>query len=368
MAGRVAGPARMSGPASRSGPSRLRDVAQAARVSTATVSRYLNGTLVLSPPTAERIERAILALSYRPNPHARRLSLGRAETIGLVIPEIANPFFARMADAIELAAEAEGLGLLLCATRNRADQELAYLGYMRRTHVDGVLFATNHTDGGDLARAIDSATGVVLIDEDIPGTTVPKVFADNAHGGYLAGQHLIRHGHRRISFIGGPHRMFSTMERLGGLREAVREAGPPAEIVCEMFGEYTSEHGRAAARALLQLPNPPTAAFTASDELALGVLGAMASLGLAVPENLSLIAFDDVGPLHLLQPPLTTIRQPVAEMGREGLRLLLARLRGEPVPSAPVRLPVQLIERQSVAPPRAPRPTGRASINRRVSP
>lgn len=356
----------MSGSPPRTGPARLRDVALAARVSTATVSRYLNGSLVLSPATAERIERAIRALNYRPNPHARRLSLGRAETIGLVIPEIANPFFARMADAIEQAAETEGLGVLLCATRNRAEQELAYLGYMRRAHVDGVLFATNHTDGGELARAINGEDGVVLLDEDIPGTSVPKVFADNTRGGYLAGRHLIERGHRRIGFIGGPHRIFSTTERLAGLREAVREAGPPAEIVCEVFGDYTHASGRAAAQAVLAHADPPTAVFAASDEQALGVLDAMADLGRAVPEHLSLVAFDDVGPLHLLQPPLTAIRQPVAELGREGVRLLLARMRGEPAPAEPVRLAVQLIERNSVASPGARR-TGRASTNRRVS-
>jgi len=344
---------RVTDPAGRIGPARLRDVAQAARVSTATVSRYLNGSLVLSPPTAERIERAILALSYRPNPHARRLSLGRAETIGLVIPEIANPFFARMADAIEQAAEAEGLGVLLCATRNRPAQELAYLGYMRRTQVDGVLFATNHPDSGDLARAINSEDCIVLLDEDVAGTSAPKVFADNAHGGFLAGRHLIAAGHRRLGFIGGPAGMSSTIERLAGLREAVRQAGPACQIVAELFGDYAHSAGRSAAHALMVQPEPPSGVFVASDEQALGVLDTMAELSLTVPEHLSLIAFDDVGPLHLLRPPLTAIRQPVADLGREGVRLLLARLRGEPLPAAPVRLPVQLVERRSVAAPPA---------------
>jgi LacI family transcriptional regulator len=214
------------------------------------VSRYLNGSLVLTPATAQRIERAILALSYRPNPHARRLSLRRAETNGQVIPEVADPFFARMADAIEQAAEAEGLGVLLYATRNRAEQELAYLGFMRRTHVDGVLFATNHIDGGELACATNSEAGAVLLDEDIPGTSVPNVFADNTHGGYLAGRHLVRAGHLRIGFIGGPKRMFSSVKRLAARREAVREARPSCEVSAEIFGDNSLPSGDAAARAI----------------------------------------------------------------------------------------------------------------------
>jgi len=353
----------------RSGVARLRDVAEAAGVSVTTVSRYLNHNLALPPDTSGRIDGAILQLNYRPNPHARRLSLGRAETLGLVIPDLANPFFAQLADIVEQAAAEQSLGVLLCATRNRPERELEYLGRMRRNLVDGLLFLTNHSDDGQLARAINAGREVVLLDEDIPETRVPKVLADNEQGGRLAGERLLRAGHRRLGYIGGPEHMHSNVCRLGGLRAAVREAGPPCEIVFESFGPYAIEQGRTAARRMLDGGNvPPTAVFTASDELALGFMQVLASRTMAVPETISVIAFDDVGPLDLLRPPLTAIRQPVAAMGREGVRLLLARLRGETVDLAPQHLSVELIERASVAPPADVRERGwRTTAKRRAS-
>jgi LacI family transcriptional regulator len=350
----------------RTGIARLVDVAEAAGVSVTTVSRYLNHTLKLPPATAERIDAAIGRLNYRPNPHARRLSLGRAETIGLVIPEVGNPFFAQLADAVEQAAAEQGLGVLLCATHNRPERELDYLARMRRNQVDGLLFLTNHCDNGALARAINAGSEVVLLDEDIAAARVPKVFADNQRGGWLAGRLLAEAGHRRLGYIGGPAGMLSSSERLAGLRTAVREAGSDAAITFEMFGPYTIEQGRLAGEALLAEAEPPTAVFAASDELALGLLQALARRGVAVPGQMSLIAFDDVGPLDLLHPALTAVRQPVAAMGREGVGLLLAHLRGETVSTVPRRLAVELIERASVAKPAGARATGWTTKQRRV--
>jgi LacI family transcriptional regulator len=341
-------------------------VAVAAGVSVTTVSRYLNHTLSLPPATAGRIDAAIGRLNYRPNPHARRLSLGRAETIGLVIPELANPFFAQLADAVEQAAAEHGLGVLLCATHNRLERELDYLARMRRNQVDGLLFLTNHCDDGALARAINAGSAVVLLDEDIAQARVPRVFADNERGGWLAGRLLLEAGHRRLGFIGGPTGMLSSVERLGGLRAAVREAGPDAAVTFALFGPYTTEQGRVAAEAMLAEAAPPTAVFAASDELALGLLEVLARRGIAVPGQMSLVAFDDVGPLDLLHPALTAVRQPVAAMGREGVRLLLAQLGGEAVSTAPRRLAVELVERASVAEPSGAR-TGWSTTQRRVS-
>jgi LacI family transcriptional regulator len=207
----------------------------------------------------------------------------------------------------------------------------------------------------------------VLLDEDIAAARVPKVFADNERGGRLAGQRLLQAGHRRLGFIGGPAGMLSSMERLGGLRAAVREAGPDAAVAFESLGPYTIEQGRVAAEALLAELDPPTAVFAASDELALGLLQVLARRGVAVPEQMSLIAFDDVGPLDLLRPALTAVRQPVAAMGREGVGLLLAHLRGEAVPAVPRRLPVELVDRASVAEPAGARGTGWTTKQRRAS-
>jgi LacI family transcriptional regulator len=338
---------------------RLRDVAHHADVSLATVSRYLNRSLALPAATAARIDAAIRKLGYQPNPHARRLSLGRSESIGLVVPDLFNPFFAQLADAVEQAAEAAGLELLLCATRNRLDRELDYLARLQRTLVDGLLFLTNHADDGRLCAAINASRNVVLLDEDVPGAAVSRVFADNAEGGYMAGGHLIAAGHRRLAFVGGPRGMLTTRERLAGFRRAVRASGTHRVIVAEDFGDYTAAHGRAAARMLLD--SGATAAFVASDEIAFGLLEAFSDLGVSVPDAMSLIAFDDVGPLHLLRPPLTAIAQPVAAMGQRGIALLLAGLAGVPGdPPATIRLPVHLVARGSVTAPKRARPLARA--------
>ncbi len=325
---------------------RLTDVAAAAGVSAATVSRYLNESLNLPPGTAARIDQAIRTLDYRPNPHARRLSLGRSDAIGLVLPDIGNPFFARLAAAIEEAADAAGLELMLAATLNRPDRERLYLERMRRHHVDGLIFVTNHGDDGELARIINAARGVVLVDEDVRGAHGPKVFCDNEQGGALAARHLLRAGHIALASIGGPAELMSGEARLRGFRETVRAAGPPAHILAELPGAYSLAHGRAATTSLLAMTPRPTAIFAASDEIAIGALSVLKASGIRVPHDISIIGFDDVGPLDLFDPPLTTIRQPVAEMGR----LAVALLGGGAAADELVRLPVEIVVRDSVAP------------------
>ena len=187
----------------RSNGASIRDVAAAAEVSPAAISRYLNGSLTLPPETAERIDRAVRRLDYRPNRHARRLSRGRSKTLGLVLPAIANPFFAGVAAATEESADRAGLGLVLSATLNRQGREFDDIERMRRNDVNGLIFVTNHHDDGTLRRALNSAPGIILIDEEVPGAAVPKVFGDNKRGGLLAGQHLLAAGHRRIAYIDG---------------------------------------------------------------------------------------------------------------------------------------------------------------------
>jgi LacI family transcriptional regulator len=252
---------------------------------------------------------------------------------------------------VQQVAEREGLEMLLCATRNRPERELSDLLRLQREHVDGLLFLTNHVDDGSLAKALAGVDRVVLIDEDVAGTSGPKVFADHALGGTLAARHLIAAGHERLAIVGGPPGLLSTTERHGGFHAAVAAAGPPHAVVFEDFGGYSVQCGRDAAVRLLDMEVPPTAVFATCDEIALGIMEVARARGIAVPARLSLIAFDDIGPLHLLDPPLTAIRQPVAALGRRGVELLAAALRGESMPPLPTRLPVELVQRASVAPP-----------------
>lgn len=331
----------------------IRDVAQAARVSTTTVSRYINKNITLPDDTAARIDRAILELRYRPNVVAQRLLKGATEIIGLATPDIGNPFFAELASAVEARAAEHGYSVILCSTGNRLDQELSHLERLASRHADGLLFLTSHGDDGTLRRAFEGRRNIVLVDEDIQGLDVPKIFVENERGGYLAARCLLEAGHSRIAHISGPPNLFSVRERADGFRRALRESGLalPDEFV--LFGRYDRAFGREAAQRLLSLPMPPTAIFAASDYLVMGVLDALRELGLSSPRDISLVGFDDTPFASLLAPPITTVRQPIRLMGERGVDALIARIKGEDGTVRPERLPVTLIERASVAPPAA---------------
>jgi LacI family transcriptional regulator len=330
----------------------LRDVAGVAGVSVATVSRMLNGTLELPAETKKRIQDAIQNLNYQPNPHARRLSLGRAETIGLVVPDIANPFFAMLVAAVEEEADRRGLSVALNATLNRPGREIAYLQSIARNHIDGLIFLTNHPDDGRLAELINKTGRVVVVDEDVPGANAPKLFSDNEAGGQLAGRHLAEYGHTSILFVGGPNEMVSTRRRFGGLERAMRETFGSAAHLEAYRGDYTASFGRQAARRFIAEKCSATAIFASSDEIAVGLMEVFQAEGVRVPDDVSMVGFDDVGPLHLFAPPLTAIRQPVRLLGRQALSLLLETnwQKGEPQATEEV-LPVEIVVRRSVAPP-----------------
>jgi LacI family transcriptional regulator len=319
-------------------------------LSPTSVSRHLNGSINLPEATVRRIEAAIVALRYRPNPHARSLGRGRSDTIGLVIPDIANPFFAKLAAAVEIAADANGLGVMLCSTFNRQARELDYIDRLKKNFVDGLLFATNHADDGALAASINANSGVVLVDEDVIGARGPKVFADNEQGGALAAQCLLAAGHRRLAYIGGPHGLMSAQERAQGFRTLVREAACDASIACELFGEYTVLHGRTAMKAILEKHPDITAVFVASDEILIGVLEVLRERQRKLGRDISVVTFDDAEPLGLLDPPVTAVRQLINEMGRAAVGLITATLAGTPQVET-VRIPVELMVRGSVGPP-----------------
>ncbi|MGN7772039.1 LacI family DNA-binding transcriptional regulator [Phyllobacterium sp. 22552] len=330
----------------------LKDVAAAAGVSVTTISRFVNGSLDLPHNTKKRIEDAITTLKYVPNPHARRLSMGRSDTIGLVVPEIANPFFSTFVAAVEQAADEKKLAVSLHATLNRPGREIEYLQLIERNHVDGLIFVTNHPDDGALANLINRSSKVIVVDEDIPGSKAPKLFCDNDHGGYLAGLHLAGHGHRHVLFIGGDERMISARRRFDGVMRALREHHAGLARVDRYAGEYTINYGRQAALRFLEERHEATAIFASSDEIAIGLLEVFKDRGVSVPGDVSMIGFDDVGPLHLFAPPLTVIRQPVRQLGSRALELLLETNWQEWKPSASEELlPVEIVVRNSVAPP-----------------
>lgn len=329
--------------------STLNDVAAVAGVSPTTISRYLGRSIVLPQATRDRIDAAIAALDYRPNLLAKRLSTGRAEAIGLVTPEIDNPFFAQLAAAVEAEAEKHGYAVYMTSTHGDPLREIGAVRRMRDGHVDGLVLITSRPDDGALARLLADDDKVVLLDEDVPGIGLCRVFAQNEHGAWLATRHLIAAGHRHIAFIGGPPGLMSVQERKAGFERAMAEAGLPAAPQAVLLRDYSRAFGDQAATILLGLNPRPSAIFASSDYLAIGVLGAFQRAGLSVPQDMSLIGFDDMPFADLVNPPLTTIRQPVPEMGRLAFQVLLALMHGDNAARLS-RLPVELVQRKSVAP------------------
>ncbi|MEG3133930.1 LacI family DNA-binding transcriptional regulator [Rouxiella sp. T17] len=330
----------------------LSDVANMAGLSKATVSRYLNNSITLPQQTVQRIEDAINTLGYRANSLARRLSMGGSETIGLVLPDISNPFFAELADAAEEAASAHKYSLVLCVTRNNLEKECQFIRWLDTRQVDGLLFATNRPDNGQLCLELKGQRHVVLIDEDVPGCNMPRVFSDNVHGGELATQALIAAGHRQIAFVGGPAKLMSVRERHQGYQQALENSGLQYTDSYVLYGNYDRTFGRQALDHLLALPTPPTAIFAASDYLALGLLDGVRARGLAVPQALSLVGFDDAIYSDLITPRLSTIKQSARELGRTAVEKLIKLFNDDDDNVAPLtRIPVEWIARDSVATP-----------------
>ena len=329
---------------------RLIDVARLAGVSVTAVSRHLNGNIKLPEQTVSMIEDAVRELDYRPNPHARSLSRGRSDTIGLVIPDIGNPYFAQLAASVERTARIYELALVLCVTLNWQEREQEYLHRLGRNYLDGLIFVTNHPNDGSLATLINQTNRrVVILDEDVEGAKGSKVFIDNRKAGYIATKHLIEAGHRRIAVLFGPELMMSTRERLAGCRAAVADSKTQVSLTSLLFGDYSVDHGRRAAERLLATRDGATALIAANDTTAIGAIEVFSREGVQIPQDLSIIGFDDVSPFHLFNPPLTCIRQPVENMGRRAVELLVAGLTKRTAKRVVEHLPVELVVRASVA-------------------
>ncbi|MGJ8545429.1 MAG: LacI family DNA-binding transcriptional regulator [Sulfitobacter sp.] len=329
----------------------LKTVAQEAGVSSTTVSRYLNGTLELPEATRERIDAAVTKLDYHPNPHARRLSLGRSDTIAVILPDIANPFFAKLAAAIELAATAHHSMVLLHATFNKSDRELEALKRAAQNRVDGVIFVTNRSPEVEVARQLNEFARAVILDEDVPGGVAPRLLCDNEQGGILAGQHLRAAGHRHVAYFGGGLDLHSTKMRLTGLEQGLTDGAGTGIAPTLFLGDHSPTSGRELAEKFLAQANQETAIFSGSDELTIGILEVFKERGIAVPEDFSLISFDDARSLHLFAPAVTAVRQPVDLLGKRAVDILFSPDWAQAgFTSHTELLPVELIERGSVNP------------------
>ncbi|MBB2940735.1 LacI family transcriptional regulator [Actinoplanes lutulentus] len=305
---------------------RIEDVAALAGVSVGTVSNVLNRPQAVTPKTRARVETAIAELGYLPNESARALVSGRSRTVGLVVPDVTNPFFADLARGAEEVADKHDVVVMLYNSAESPERELRYLGHLETQRVQGIL-ATPVNPGGQAVEAlIKRGTPVVLLDRGQASRTVCSVAVDHRAGGRLAATHLTEIGHRRIAFVGGPLSVPGVAERLDGARSAVDHS----DILLETIEtpSLTVAAGREAATTLVRRParERPTAVFCANDLLALGVLQTVAREGLRVPEDLAIVGYDDIEFAAAAAVPLTSVRQPREQLGRVAAELLFEEI------------------------------------------
>jgi LacI family transcriptional regulator len=308
------------------GSASVKDVAVAAGVSLGTVSNVLNRPEVVSPATRRRVEQAMAELQFVRNESARTLRAGRSRMLAYVMLDAGNPFFTDVARGIEGAAEARDLSLFLCNSDGRADREARYLTHLQQQRVQGILVTPVDPESPALRAVADAGTPVVIVDRTSEGSAFCSVAVDDELGGRMAVEHLLDRGHRRIAFIGGPDSIGQVRDRYRGARKAWAEAGnPPGDLVSLPTTGLTVAEGRAAGQRLQGMTsrNRPSAAFCANDLLALGLLQHCAVTGGQVPGDLAIVGYDDIDFAAAAAVPLTSVRQPRAELGRLAARLVL---------------------------------------------
>jgi DNA-binding LacI/PurR family transcriptional regulator len=325
------------------------DVARLAGVSTATVSRALNGTGQIAPATRAAIDSAVEQLGYQPNTLARSLVTKSTQTIALLLPDIANPFYAALVSGIQQRALDTGHTMLLCTTEGDPEREEQYLTLLRAKQVDGVLVDGLVLPPDRIARFVEDGLPIVCLDRDVESSSVPLVQVDNRLGARMATEHLVSLGHRRVAHVAGAPELGISDERVQGYRDALAAAGiePDPELLA--VGSFTEEGGYEATVALRSAEL--TAVFAANDLSAIGVIHAIVESGRRVPEDVSVVGFDDLRLSRHTTPPLTTIHQPALEIAQRATQLLLDLASGREVGQVRHLLAPELIVRGSTAAP-----------------
>ena len=329
----------------------IKDIAREVGVSPSTVSRALSDSTLISEKTRQSVKEVAQKLGYERNELARGLVKGSSGAIGLVVADITNPFFADITRGVGEVAHRFGYGVILCHTAGKADRELSYIRLLRRKRVDGLILTSATIDDpylGDLAK---TRIPFILVSRLCNSVDAPYVVANDRTGARLAVEHLIELDHERIGFIGGPPDVQPSRDRMAAYREALREHGLAEKEEWMCYADFTQAAGRRAGRHMLSLPERPSAIFAANDVTALGVLEVAEELGYQIPDDLSLVGYDDITYASLPRLQLTTVAQPAFEMGRIAAEWLLSSIEGHK--SYPLRcvLNPHLVVRRSTAPP-----------------
>lgn len=331
--------------------STIRDVAERAGVSITTVSHVLNRTRKVEPATAARVEAAIDELGYRPNALARSMRRGTTHTVGVIIPDIANPFFGDLARSLEDHMFEAGYSAIICNSDGELDKEARYLEVLQSKQVDGLLLVAASQPSERLLKVVQGGTPTIVVDRELGDLPASQVMVANREGGRLAGQHLLDLGHRQIGIIAGPGGLGTSARRLEGFTAALTDAGVALPDDRVMRGDFRAVSGRAAVDAWLRTGDLPTAVFAENDLMAIGALSAAHAAGIDVPGDLSVVGFDGIAFGADVTPPLTTVSQSIEDMAAAAIELLFERLRDSTAEPREVELPVSLTVRGSSGPP-----------------
>jgi LacI family transcriptional regulator len=331
----------------------MKDVALSANVSVSTVSYVLNNTGPVSADRRARVMNAVRELNYIPNESARRLKRQVASTIGLVVPDLSNQFFSLLARGVMRAAAEHDVLVVLCTPDSTEEAESDNARLLRSRQVDGVVYLTGFHESPTSLLELQSLGPVVLVDERVPGADLPAVVAEGRRGAREVATHVVELGHKRFACIAGPTALWTAEQRLAGYREALALGGLNPDDMEVYVGDYRMHSGYQLAEKALSAPRAqrPTALLCANDLMAIGALEYCRAVHIKVPQEVSIVGFDDVPMAPLLTPRLTTVRQPADEMGVGAARLLIELIQGVTAPEIPKPHVVEVKVRESTAPP-----------------
>lgn len=329
----------------------IKDIAKKADVSVATVSYVLNDNRYVSPELRSRVEEAIEELGYRPNLVARSLRQSRTKTIGLIVPDNSNPFFAEIAKGVEDAGFDAGYSVILCNSNAMPERELAYLEVLRSKQVDGIIFIATTAEIRHIRPLVEGGIPAVTFYRESSDMDVDRFFIDNDEAGYLATSHLVELGHQQIACIQPASPVTPSALRVTGFKRALERHGLGPDETLMPRGDNLISGGWRAANLLLESSKPFTAVFASNDAMAIGCIRALRDRGIHVPEDVSVVGVDDIMLASIIEPTLTTVAQPKYEAGRQAVQMLMDRIQGE-YEGGPrqVQLSIELVVRNSTAP------------------
>ena len=326
----------------------IRDVAKRAGVAPMTVSRVLNNSGYVSPETRTRVEAAAGELNYVPNMLARSFRSQRTDTLALIVTDITNPFWTTVARGVEDVANKQGYTVIFCNTDENEEKQTQYLSMLVSRRVDGVLLTPARSQPEPVRMLQQQGVEVVVLDRRVPGAEVDVVRSASTVGARRLTDYLIEQGHRRIAMLGGPTDVSSANERVDGYRRALQEAGIKFDPALVFRSAFTVGAGREVAEACLQLTPMPTAIFAANNFIAAGAIQAIGEAGLDVPDDISIVSFDDLSSSYLTEPFLTVMAQQAYELGATAARRLLQRIEQPELEPEEIVLSTDLIVRESV--------------------